>query len=784
MNSAPVKTVARIAGPLGFARLDNWWFSKIPPLLAVAYLSILVQRTPIAEALNLVACYLTSIACVATYGHIVNDSFDVEADLRANKPNAMSHLGWTARILLALWFLIAGFLPSLAANYSLSALTLLAANFLWPTLYSVPVVRLKERGLLGVVCDAMGSHVTPTLLCLTVFGLIRTDASIALWTFSAVSTLWAAVLGIKGILHHQIYDRANDIESGTVTLATVAEPARIVGFLTWFNLTAELPISAGLALVVFNACPFAAISLAIYLATQTLRYCFGDRLAMASDRALTRAVTPFTNELFYTLWLPMAAALQLAASDAALWWLPVVHAGAFYMNLVAERAELTSMAQTLRGQFLARWRRRYASAVAPAEPSGPNDPEIAATIPDDWTIVLFATAGLSSFVENALIGIRRCRIDTRIVQLVYPARAGEELGPIAEKYRSKSRILEEIIDVEAVDIPSSYVNWNTDAFNLLMSYRFAVLRVILAEAKKVVVSDIDVAWLRDPLPYLSEVLRRYPWTCQIEAKAEFPPNFCLGFYALQAAAETIELLDLNLTLMRAHRVKPADQDLFRQILIDNPRFLAKLFPLPESAFPSGLLYRSLASQDSPVPLKAGMQPFIFHANWCVGLENKRRLLAHAGAWFVPGPADDRRGPKAGPFVRLARFTRGAHLLRPLVRNSRDGPEHAVVLKAPGFHSYAIPAGTRRIRIISNPTMLPPDTRKLGAAITAVWIDGVPFSLEDACLAAGFHAMEGDGQQRWRWTDGAAVIALPLKPFDIQLDLTALFVASEMAAEKS
>jgi hypothetical protein len=81
-------------------------------------------------------------------------------------------------------------------------------------------------------------------------------------------------------------------------------------------------------------------------------------------------------------------------------------------------------------------------------------------------------------------------------------------------------------------------------------------------------------------------------------------------------------------------------------------------------------------------------------------------------------------------------------------------------------------------------MLPPDTRKLGAAITAVWIDRVPVALEHASLASGFHAMEGDEERRWRWTDGAAVISLPLKPFDIQLDLKALFIASEMVAENS
>jgi hypothetical protein len=772
MSSAQVKRIPGLANPLGFARLDNWWLSKIPPLLAVAYLCVLIRPIPAPAALHLLACYLASIACVATYGHIVNDAFDVEADLRANKPNAMRNLDVNARILLALLFLVGGFLPASAANYSYLTLALLAANYLWPTLYSIPGIRLKERGLFGVVCDAMGSHVTPTLLCLSVFNLARVDSSIELWMFGGVAMLWAAVLGIKGILHHQIYDRVNDIESGTVTLATTVGPAKIIRFLTWFNITVELPVSAGFAATVLYPCPFAVASLAIYISTQTLRYRLGERLTMASDAQMTRAIVPFTNELFYTFWLPMAAALQLAVTGAGLWWLPVVHACAFYMNLSAERVELTSIAQAL----LRRWRQSHAPTGMLPETIGRSDPKIESAISDDWTIVLFATAGLTRFVENALIGILQCRIDAGVVQLVYPESARNELRPVAEKYRVRSRILEETIGGEAPDLPSCYVNWNTDAFNILMSYRFRMLRVILAEGKKVVVSDIDVAWLRNPLPYLSEVLRRYPWACQVEAKAEFPPNFCLGFYAVRATPDTIELIELNLTSMSARDVKPADQALFREILIDNPRFLAKVFALPESAFPSGLLYRSVAGEDDSVPITGRTQPFIFHANWCVGLENKQRLLAHAGGWFV------RDDPKRNVFTRLNRLMRDVGFLERVATDSHNEPEHIVELKTPGFHSYAIPAGTRRIRIISDPILLPPDSRKLGAAITDLWIGGRPLALSDARLVSGFHLTESDREHIWRWTDGAAVVSLPLKSVDVQFDVSALFIASGMLAK--
>jgi hypothetical protein len=248
----------------------------------------------------------------------------------------------------------------------------------------------------------------------------------------------------------------------------------------------------------------------------------------------------------------------------------------------------------------------------------------------DWAIVLFATGGLAPFVENALMGIKQCGIDPELVQLVVPARAEHELSAISKAAGARVRILEHLVEVPAGDIPASYVEWNTPEFNTFLKYRLPALRRILTEGSSIIYSDIDVSWLRNPLPYLSQVLDHYPWACQTEASPEFPPQFCMGFFALSATPDTLEMIDLNI----ARNAGEADQILFREILIENPRYLNNIFPLPESSFPTGLLYQSVRSDNlQPVQLATRLRPFIFHANWCIGLQNKRQLLAHAGAWF-------------------------------------------------------------------------------------------------------------------------------------------------------
>src|SRR5687767_6128697 len=136
--------------PFRWARPGNWWFSKIPPLLAVAYLAVLNQDIEFGRAALLLGCLVFSFSGVAAFGHAINDAFDIEQDRQAGKQNAMAALSWSGRSVVILAFLCAAFLPAIVAEYSATAILLLILNCLCPTIYSVPGVRLKERGIWGI----------------------------------------------------------------------------------------------------------------------------------------------------------------------------------------------------------------------------------------------------------------------------------------------------------------------------------------------------------------------------------------------------------------------------------------------------------------------------------------------------------------------------------------------------------------------------------------------------------------------------------------------------------
>ena len=329
-------------------RFDDWWYSKIPPLLAIAYLQVTLARSY--QLWSLLPWLLVSLVCVAAYGHVVNDSFDVESDRRAGKANAMSRHGIAVRAVFAVSLATVAFAPAAVVGYPVAALVLLAINLLLPTIYSIPAIRLKERGVAGIVCDVGGSHVVPTLFVLVALHQGSHGVSLHEWAFAVAAVAWSGVLGLKGILHHQLSDRSGDLAAGTATFAATMEAGRIERWLPAYNLFVEAPVSVVLCLVVVDACPLAGVALAGYFVVESVKYRLGFQFALSADPRTLRRSFPFVNEAFYVLWLPLAAALQLAIVSPAWLWAPVFQVVGFLPNIRDQAADLVATSRAVRGR--------------------------------------------------------------------------------------------------------------------------------------------------------------------------------------------------------------------------------------------------------------------------------------------------------------------------------------------------------------------------------------------------------------------------------------------------
>ena len=54
-----------------------------------------------------------------------------------------------------------------------------------------------------------------------------------------------------------------------------------------------------------------------------------------------------------------------------------------------------------------------------------------------------------------------------------------------------------------------------------------------------------------------------------------------------------------------------------------------------ATFLNGLSYRGMLKSPEPAaPMFGALMPFTFHANWTMGLNNKRALMVQTGTWLL------------------------------------------------------------------------------------------------------------------------------------------------------
>ncbi len=194
------------------------------PLLAISYATMQVAQVPLEKIIFKLIFSLVAVVIGAIYVSVINDLTDIEEDKVADKTNRLSSVAPINRVLIVICCLSAG----VACGFFIypDHLSLFYYLMAWVvfTLYSVPPFRLKKRGVWGLLCDAMGAHLFPTLFIVS-FLTESSQSTVSIWWYCAVG-VWSLAYGLRGILWHQFYDRRNDLKSGTTTFASSRDPER------------------------------------------------------------------------------------------------------------------------------------------------------------------------------------------------------------------------------------------------------------------------------------------------------------------------------------------------------------------------------------------------------------------------------------------------------------------------------------------------------------------------------------------------------------------------------
>jgi 4-hydroxybenzoate polyprenyltransferase len=219
-------------------RASEWWDYKLVPILSAFYATAVLLRVPLVSIWMTAVVILLAMIPGAAYVSVINDLTDREEDLAAGKKNRMLGRSRTATGLLIAATAGCGLAVSWFWREDHLLLSCYLAAWLAFSLYSLPPFRLKARGMLGVLCDASGAHLFPTIVAV-ILTFRAAHAPLDRRWLLAMAT-WSFAYGLRGILWHQLTDRDADRDTGVHTFAERHDPRVVARFGGWFVFPIEL----------------------------------------------------------------------------------------------------------------------------------------------------------------------------------------------------------------------------------------------------------------------------------------------------------------------------------------------------------------------------------------------------------------------------------------------------------------------------------------------------------------------------------------------------------------
>jgi len=198
-------------------RAVEWWEFKFSPIFATAYATAFLLKISIISLWPMLLLLLVALTACAAYVSVINDLTDFKDDQASGKANRLVGKSRAFIITLLACCILSGSAVAIDWRSEPLLLFLYLASWIVFTLYSLPPVRLKKRGVFGLLADASGAHLFPTLLAVALVYTWHVGPVDKLW-FASVA-IWSLSFGLRGILWHQLSDLHNDEKIGLATFA-------------------------------------------------------------------------------------------------------------------------------------------------------------------------------------------------------------------------------------------------------------------------------------------------------------------------------------------------------------------------------------------------------------------------------------------------------------------------------------------------------------------------------------------------------------------------------------
>jgi hypothetical protein len=185
------------------------------------------------------------------------------------------------------------------------------------------------------------------------------------------------------------------------------------------------------------------------------------------------------------------------------------------------------------------------------------------------------------------------------------------------------------LDIHNNDI--NYSGWSKDVFFQIVQLKwFLFQRALKLGFDFIIYSDLDVVWIENAFKEVQKTFaKRNAIDLQIQSftRSSDEPQLCMGFVGMRNNENILKFVELakvrhGKELLRNPRI--GDDDI-ATLLYREMDFPSWVLELPQTSFPVGATF-GLFSNRATFPGLRSKRPFIFHANYVVGLNNKILML--------------------------------------------------------------------------------------------------------------------------------------------------------------
>ena len=176
-----------------------------------------------------------------------------------------------------------------------------------------------------------------------------------------------------------------------------------------------------------------------------------------------------------------------------------------------------------------------------------------------------------------------------------------------------------------------YQTFDQDTFFSLVRLKWKMLELLLLRDQYdyLIYNDVDVYWIQNPSKILEDSFRDMPHVevlIQNFTRNPSNPSLCMGFVALRNSKSALELVKRCSQIhdeMLENNPRTGDDDVISKFYLDNS-FPQSILQLPQGLFPVGN-FANLFSKKNIYPGLTPYTPYIFHANFVVGVKKKIQL---------------------------------------------------------------------------------------------------------------------------------------------------------------